>query len=164
MTQNLLKFESEVQLLLEANTLPSSIATILKRDINSIYNTIKRIKRKNSIKVEEKISYKGRPTKITKREKRVIKRDIIRSPKKINKRLIVENNLGFTKRSLQRVLKEEGVTTNIATKKPLILAKLAKLWVIYAKEQLKKLENKEIDLKKIIFSDESSIQRGHGAR
>src|SRR5205085_8577281 len=100
----------------------------------------------------------------TKRKIKVIKRDIIRSPKKINKRLLVENNLGFTKRSLQRVLKEEGATTNIAAKKPLILAKSAKLRLKYAKEQLKKLENKEINLKKIIFSDESSIQRGHGAR
>ena len=134
MTPNLSKFESEVQLLLEANTLPSSIATILKRDINSIYNTIKRIKRKNNKKEGEEKSYKGRLTKISKRVKRVIKRDIIRSPKKINKRLIVENNLGFTKRSLQRVLKEEGVTTNITTKKPLILVKLAKLRLIYAKE------------------------------
>jgi len=105
-----------------------------------------------------------RENKITKRKIRVIKRDIIRRHKKINKRLLVENKLGFTKRSLQRVLKEEGATTNIAAKKPLISAKLAKLRLKYAKEQLKKLENKEINLKKIIFSDESSIQRGHGAR
>ena len=57
-------------------------------------------KEKNIKKVEEKKSYKGRPRKISKREKRVIKRDILRSPKKINKRLIIENNLGITKRSL----------------------------------------------------------------
>ena len=123
--------------------------------------SLKRTKRKNSVK--EKV-IKTKSNKITKRVKRVIKRDIIRSPKKINKRIIIEKNLGITKRSLQRVLKEEGVTTNIATKKPFISAKLAKLRLIYAKEQLKKLENKEINLKKIIFSDESSIQRGHRAR
>jgi hypothetical protein len=38
--------------------------------------------------------------KITKRDKRVIKRDILRSPKKTTKRLIVENNLGISKRRL----------------------------------------------------------------
>src|SRR5690242_12411955 len=100
MTPNLLKFESEVQLLLEANSTPNKIATILKRDIEAIYNTIKRIKKKNNKKEEKIKSYKGRPRKVTKRERRVIKRDILRSPKKINRRLIVENNLGFTKRSL----------------------------------------------------------------
>ena len=164
MTPNLLKFKSEVQLLLEANNAPNKIATILKRDLDAIYNAIKRIKRKNIKTVEEKKSYKGRPRKISKREKRVIKRNILRSPKKINKRLIIENNLGITKRSLQYFFKEEGATTNIASKKPIILAKSSKLRLKYAKEQLKKLENKEINLKKVIFSDESSIQRGHGAR
>ena len=164
MTLNLSKFESKVQLLLEANNAPTKIATILKKDIKLIYNSINRIKKKKDKKEEEIKRYKGRPTKISKREKRVIKRDILRSLKKINKRLIIENNLGITKRSLQYVFKEEGATTNIASKKPIILAKSAKLRLKYAKEQLKKLENKEINLKKIIFSDKSFIQRGHGAR
>ena len=97
---NLLKVESKVQLLLEANNAPNKIATILKRDLEAMYNAIKRTKRKNIKKVEEKKSYKGRPRKISKSEKRVIKRDILRSLKKINKRLIIENNLGITKRSL----------------------------------------------------------------
>ena len=100
MTPNLLKFESKVQLLLEANNAPNKIATILKRDLDAIYNAIKRIKKKNIKIVEEKKSYKERPRKISKREKRVIKRDILRSLKKINKRLIIENNLGITRRSL----------------------------------------------------------------
>src|SRR5437763_5374827 len=106
--------------------------------------------KKNIKTVEEKKSYKGRPRKISKRKKRVIKRDILRSLKKINKRLIIENNLGITKRSLQYFFKKEGATTNVASKKSLILAKSAKLRAKYAKEQLKKLENKEINLKKII--------------
>ena len=164
MAPNLSKFESDVSLLLRANTLPKEIATILNKSIGSIYNIIKRVKTKRGIKENIKGDKKSRENKITKREKRVIKRDIIRSPKKINKRLIVENNLGVSIRSLQRVLKEEGASTNIATKKPLVLAKSAKLRLKYAKEQLKKLEKKEINLKKIIFLDESSIQRGHGAR
>ncbi len=131
MVLNLSKFESNVKLLLEANNKPNKIAILLKKDIKSIYNTINRISKKKEVRKEVK---NIRNTRITKREKRVIKRDIIRSHKKINKRLIVENNLGFTKRSLQRVLKEVGATTNIATKKPLIKAKLAKLRLIYAKE------------------------------
>jgi hypothetical protein len=96
----LTKFESKVKLLLEAKTLPNTIATILRRDIKSIYNTISRIKKKKGLIGEVNSKKRGRQNKITTREKRVIKRDIIRSPKKINKRLIIENNLGFTKRSL----------------------------------------------------------------
>ena len=157
MPSNLLKYESEVQLLLEANTKPNKIAIILKKDIESIYNTIKRIKRKNSIKGVNKSLKKGGVNKIDIRVKRIIKRDLLRSPKKINKRILIENNLGISKRSLYNILKEQGATTNIATKKLIISKKAAKLRVIYAKEQLKKLENKEINLKKIIFLDESSI-------
>jgi len=87
MTLNLLKFESKVERLLDANTLLSSIATILKKDIKSIYNAINRIKKK---KEGVKNIRKAKETKITKRGKRAIKRDILRSPKKINKILIVE--------------------------------------------------------------------------
>jgi len=120
MALNLLKFKSNVHLLLKAHILPNKIATILKKDKESIYNAIKRIKRKKTIKEDSTIKKRGRESKITKRVKRVIKRDILRSPKKINKRLIIENNLGISKRSLQYIFKEEGVTTNIATKKPII--------------------------------------------
>jgi DNA-binding CsgD family transcriptional regulator len=164
MTPNLSKFESTVQLLLEANIKPKEIATILKKDIRSIYNTRNRIKVKSNKKEDSVEKKRGMKNKITKRDKRVIKRDILRSPKKTTKRLIVENNLGISKRRLQYFYKEEGATTNIATKKPFVSAKAAKLRLKYAKEQLNKLEEKEINLKKIIFSDESSIQRGHGAR
>ena len=65
---------------------------------------------------------------------------------------------------MQRFLKEEGYSINVATKKPYINAKNAKLRVKYAKETIKSYINKEINLKKVIFSDESSIERGHGAR
>ena len=164
MALNLLKFESNVHLLLKAHILPNKIATILKKDKESIYNAIKRIKRKKTIKEDSTIKKRGRESKITKRVKRVIKRDILRSPKKINKRLIIENNLGISKRSLQYIFKEEGVTTNIATKTPIISKQSAKLRLIYAKELPKKLEEKEINLKKIIFLDKSAIERGHGAR
>jgi len=164
MAPYLSNLESNVKLLLEANSPPNKIATILKRNIKSIYNTISRIKKKSNIKERSKVIKKGVPYKITKRAKRAIKRDIIKSPKKTNKRVIIENDLGFTKRSLQRVLKEQGATTNIATKKAFISKEAAKLRLIYAKEQLKEFKKKKINLKKIIFSDESSIQRGHGAR
>ena len=42
--------------------------------------------------------------------------------------------------------------------------KSAKLRVQYCKEAIKSYNKKEIKLNKIKFSDESSIERGHGAR
>ena len=88
MLPNLSKLKSNVELLLESSSSPNKIATILKKDIKVIYNIINRIKKKKAIKVEDIKRYKGRPTRVSKREKRVILRDIIRSPKKINKRLL----------------------------------------------------------------------------
>ena len=58
----------------------------------------------------------------------------------------------------------EGYTINIANKKPLVNKKNAKLRVSHCKEQLRRLKNKECNLKKIIFSDESGIKSGKGAR
>ena len=95
------------------------------------------------------------------RAKRAINRDILKSPKKTNSRLLKENNLDISKRTLQKVLKEEGWTVNISSKKPILDVEKAKMRLVYCKNQLKNLSN--INLRKIIFSDESGIERGHGA-
>jgi transposase len=162
MALKLSKFESEVNLLLEAKTTTSIIATTLKKSLKSIKNTQQRIKRKkeNSFNLER--ARKGPISKITPRTKRVINRDLTRSPKKENKRLLLENNLPIKKRALQRLLKEEGYSINTSSKKPIINKENAKKRLIYAKEQDKNI--KKINLNKIIFSDESAIQRGHGSR
>ena len=164
MALNLLNFEEKVNLLLLAKTIPKVIATTLKKPLTSIYNSISRIKRKNRSLINSNRVKAGRISKLNSREKRVINRDLLLSPKKTNKRILFENSLKISTRSLQRVLKEEGYTINVATKKPYVDAKNAKLRVKYAKETIKSYKNKEIDLKKVIFSDESSIERGHGAR
>ena len=162
MVPQLSDLELKVNLLLEANTSISTISTILKKPRESIYNTIKRINRKkqanNSILNRVK---KGRIDKLSPREKRAINRDLTRSPKKENKRLLFENNLEISKRTLQRFLKEEDYSINVATKKQILNAKKAKNRNTYAKNELKK---KEINFNKVIFLDECSIQRGHGSR
>ena len=155
------KFESEVRLLLEAKVPNSTISTTLKKSLKSIKNTIYRIKKKERDINIKRVST-GRVSKVTSREKRVINRDLTRSPKKVNKRLLLENSLKITKRSLQRILKEEGYSTNISSKKPYIDKEKAKKRLIYAKERDKNIKN--INFKKVIDSDESAIKRRHGAR
>ena len=71
----------------------------MKKSKDSIYNTIKRIKRKEKNFNIERVKA-GRVSKVTSREKRVINRDLTRSPKKVNKRLLLENSLKISKRSL----------------------------------------------------------------
>ena len=164
MALNLSNFEEKVNLLLLAKTIPKVIATTLKKPLTSIYNSIYRIKQKKRSLINFNRVKASRVSKLNSREKRAINRDLLLSPKKTNKRILFENSLKISTRSLQRVLKEEGYTINVATKKPYVDAKNAKLRVKYAKERLKSYKNKEIDLKKVIFSDESSIERGHGAR
>ena len=164
MAPNLSELEKNVELLLRAKNPPKLIATTLKKPLTSIYNTISRIKRKKSYLINPKGVKVGRISKLNLREKRVINRDLLQSLKKINKRILFENSIEISTRGLQRFLKEEGYSINVASKKPYIDVKNAKLRVKYAKESLKSYKNKKINLKKVIFLDESSIERGHGAR
>ena len=64
------------------------ISKKLIQNIKLIYNCINKIKKKKDKKREEIKKYKGRPIKISKREKRLIKRDILKSLKKISYWLI----------------------------------------------------------------------------
>jgi len=101
MAPEFLNLELKVNLLLEANTSINIISKILKKSSKSIYNTIKCINKKKKINysILNRVK-KGRIKKISSREKRVINRDLTRSPKKENKRLLLENNLDISKRTL----------------------------------------------------------------
>ena len=80
----------------------------------------------------------------------------------VNKRLILENNISLSKRSLQRFLKSEKYSINVARKKPFLNKDKARKRLLFAEKQKRNIRN--IILNKIIFSDESAIQRGHGSR
>ena len=161
MAAKLSNFINQVSFLLEANTSISTISTILNKPNRSISNTIYRIKKKNE-EFNLKRASKGRIEKLSPREKRVLNRDLTRSPKKVNKRLLIENDLPINKRTLQRFLKKEEYTLKKSSKKPYLNKEKARKRLLYCKEQEKNLKN--INFKKVIFSDESAIERGHGAR
>jgi len=93
--------ELKVNLLLEANTSINIMSKILKKSSKSIYNTIQRInnKKKLNYPILNRVK-RGKIKKISSREKRVINRDLTRSPKKENKRLLLKNNLDISKRML----------------------------------------------------------------
>jgi hypothetical protein len=99
-------FETEISRLLDAKIAIKNIITLLNKPSKAIYNAIYRIKRKKKDKNLPKRASLGPVTKVTKRARRAFNRDLTRSPKKTNKRSLKENNLSFTTRSLQRLLKE----------------------------------------------------------
>ena len=74
----------------------------------------------------------------------------------------MENNLKVSKRSLQRFLRKENYSVNVATKKALLNKEKAKKRLNYSKENNKNI--KKINLNKIVFSDEAAIERGKGGR
>jgi transposase len=162
MSTKLSTFEEEVNTLYLQNKSISSISTTLEKSSRSITNTLYRIKQKNKAILPTLHPKLGRPTKITKRIKTIVNRDLTRSPKKTNKRILEENSLDLSTRSLQRLLREENYSINTSKKKPLLNRKKATNRLVYAKQTLKNLKN--IKFSKVIFSDESAIQRGHGAR
>ena len=108
MVESLSKFEQNVNLLYLANTSLSTISTILNKDYKSIKNALNRIRRKLSNSTPIKRVNRGRITKLSPRTKRQLNRDLERSPKKTNKRLLLENSISISNRALQRLLKEEG--------------------------------------------------------
>ena len=151
MAPNLSELEKNVELLLKAKNPLKLIATTLKKPLTSIYNTIFRIKRKKCYLSNPKGVKAGRISKLNPREKRVINWDLLLSLKKTNKRILFENIIEISTRGLQQFLKAEGYSINVATKKPYIDAKNAKIRIKYAKETLKSFKNNRINLKKKLY-------------
>jgi transposase len=114
------KLEAEISRLLDAKIAIKNIISLLNKPLRTIYDAIDRIKKKKKEKNKPETASLGPVLKVTKRAKRVINRDLTRSPKKTNKRLLKENNLSFTTKSLQRLLKEQGYSCNVATKKTIL--------------------------------------------
>ena len=63
---------------------------------------------------------------------------------------------------LQRFLREENYSVNVASKKALLNKDKAKKRLSFSKESNRNI--KKINLKKIVFSDEAAIERGKGGR
>ena len=162
MQPKLSKFESDVCHLLDSKISTKYIINYFQKPPKSIYNAISRIRKKKKLFNSKERARIGGVSKTSSRAKRAINRDITRSPKKTNKRLLEENSLEISNRTLQRVLKDEGWSINISSKKAFLNAKKAKNRLAWAKNKLKELDN--IDFRKIIFSDESGIQRNRGAQ
>ena len=160
------KLEEKVEELYINNTPINTISNITKKPKSSIYNAIKRINRKktsiNKTSLNLNKTKSGPIKKIQNREKRVINRELAKFPKIENKELLSLNDLNISKRTLQRFLKEENYHCNTSFKKPYLSKKAKKERYLYAKKQLKNI--KKINFYKIIFSDESAIERGHGSR
>ena len=155
-------FEEKISNFLEENKLISTISNILNKPTKSIYNAIQRIKTKENTILTIKKVKTGRISKISPRTKRAINRDLTRSPKKENKRLLIENNLSLSKRTLQRFLKKENYSINTTFKKPYLNKKKAATRLEFVKKQLSNLEN--INLNKIIFSNKLVIKKGFSSR
>ena len=162
MSRELSKFKKEVYTLSLQNKSTSTISTILVKPYKSIYNTLQRIKQKKNAVIPLSTPKLGRPTKVSKRTTRVVNRDLERSPKKTNKRILEENNLDFSTRSLQRLLRVEKYSLDTSKNKQPLNAEKASNRKKYAKKTLKIIRS--INFNKVIFLDKSSIQRRHDAR
>ena len=166
MAPNFSKLEKKVEELYNNNISINTISNILKKPKSSIYNAIARMKRKktsfNKTSLNLNKTKSGPIKKVQNREKRVINRELAKFPKIKNKELLSLNDLNISERTLQRFLKEENYHYNTSFKKPYLSKKAKKERNLYAKKQLKNIKN--INFYKIIFSDESAIERGHGSR
>ena len=111
-------FKEKILNFLKENKSISTISSILNKPTKLIYNAIQRIKiKKNNILTIKKVN-NSRILKISPRTTRAINRDLTKSPKKENKRLLIENNFSLSKRTLQRFLRKENYFVNTTFKKP----------------------------------------------
>ena len=94
------ELETEISRLLNAKIAPKNIIITLNKSPKTIYDAIYRIKKKKKLKIQLERASKGRVSKTSTRAKRAINRDLTRSPKKQNKRLLVENSLNISTRIL----------------------------------------------------------------
>lgn len=113
-------FKEKVFTLLNSNYTIKTISNMLNKPTTSIYNAISRIKKKEKTIFSLKKINNSRISKISPRTKRAINRALTRSRKKENKRLLIENNFSFSKRTLQRLLKKENYSINTTFKKPFL--------------------------------------------
>ena len=78
------KFEAEINRFLEAKIPIKNIIDHYQKKPESIYNAIKRIKRKKVNIICQERARRGRNQELSDRAKRAINRDITRSPKRLN--------------------------------------------------------------------------------
>ena len=100
--------------------------------------------------------------KLTKREERVINRDLLKDPKMENNSLLIKNKLKILKRSLQRFLRKENYSINITCKKALLNKDKAKKRLSFLKESNKNIKKRNFN--NIVFSNKAAIKRGKGGR
>ncbi len=129
------------------NCTPGTVATTLQ------LNTL----RKNG----ETRPRSGRPPILTRGDKRLILRIIQRNPKLTYAALKIETGLTVSKSTLYRMFKDEGISNWLVKKRPLITPEVAVKRLQWAK----KYRNWTWDeWRKIIWSDECSLERGKGGR
>ena len=103
----------------------------------------------------------GRPTALSRRDRRLILRIIRRNPKLTYAVLRVEVGVEVSKSTLYRMLKDEGITNWLAKKRPLITPEVTAKRLKWAKQHQKWTWD---EWALIIWSDECSLKRGVGGR
>jgi transposase len=103
----------------------------------------------------------GRPSKLSRRDRRTLLRYVRKNPKLTYEQILVDLSLPISTKTMQRILKEEGIKKWIAKQRPLLTEEAAKIrleWCLARKDWTWE------QWKTYIFSDEASIERGKGGR
>lgn len=103
----------------------------------------------------------GRSSKLSRRDQRTILRYVRKNPKLSYEQVLADLRLPICKKTIYRILKEEGIKKWIAKQRPLLTEETAKIrldWCLARKNWTWE------EWKTYIFSDEASIERGKGGR
>ncbi len=107
------------------------------------------------------LSRSGRPQILSRRDRRRLLRLIYKCPKLTYDQIISETGLDVCRKTVYRMLREEGIKKWIAKQRPLLTEETAKIrltWCLARKDWTWE------EWKTYIFSDEASIERGKGGR
>jgi transposase len=124
--------------------------------------TVQSTLRRNSQRHEgTTLSRSGRPSKLSRRDRRALLRYVRKNPKVSYEQVLADTGLPISKKTAYRILREEGIKKWIAKQRPLLTEESAKIrleWCLARKDWTWE------QWKTYIFSDEASIERGKGGR
>jgi len=107
------------------------------------------------------LSRSGRPSKLSRRDRRTLLRYVRKNPKLSYEQVLIDTGLPVCKKTVYRILREEGIKKWIAKQWSLLNEESAKIrleWCLTRKDWTWE------QWKTYIFSDEASIEREKGGR
>jgi len=140
---------------MESGVAGPKLAREMQVNVKTIYDTLHRAAELGTTQSRTRT---GAPRKITERDKRTIIKEARRDPEITYKKLQEITEVSVTRMTFYRILKEQGIKNWLKRKRIKLTEKMAETRLSWARRHM------HINWRKVVFSDECSIESGSGHR